>query len=259
MKNTNTNTKILLLSLGVSLFLGCASTPIKDLKPSEYIQKMPKSKYLDMNTPQGLNKLETGLWAYKHKYYDKAVILLAPYKNKNNADVEQAFGFMYHTGKGLSQNYSKAVEHYKKAIKINNHPVALNNLSILYAHGQGVSRDIDKSIELLTKSAKRGYVDAQFSLGKLYYMGQRVSEDYGKAYYWLQQAYHSGHPQAPYTIGFMYEEGDGVKKDDKKALYWYNEAAKRGNKFGIDAVTRLKYLMDVKSGKREKAPSIIIR
>jgi len=254
----NRNKKMLLLSLGISIFLGCASTPIKDLKPSEYIQKMPESKYLEMKTPQGLNELETGLWAYKHKYYDKAAALLAPYKNKNNAEVEQAFGFMYHTGRGLAGDYGKAVEHYEKAIKINNHPVALNNLSILYARGQGVSRDMDKSIELLTESAKGGYVDAQFSLGKLYYMGQRVSEDYGKAYYWLQQAYHSGHSKAPYTIGFMYEEGDGVEKNDEKALYWYKESAKRGNKFGIDAVTRLKYLMDVRSGKREKAPSVII-
>jgi TPR repeat protein len=252
------NTKILILSLGMFIFIGCASTPIKELKPSEFIKKTPESKYLKMKTPKGLNALETGLWAYKHQYYDKSASLLAAYKNKNLAEVEHAFGFMYHSGKGLKGNYKKAVEHYRKAIKINNHPTALNNLSILYGNGQGVSRDIDKSVELLTASAKGGYVDAQFSLGKVYYMGQKVSEDYGKAYYWLQQAYHNGHARAPYTIGFMYERADGVDKNDKKALYWYNESAKRGNKFGIDAVIRLKYLMDVKSGKRKKAPSIII-
>lgn len=255
----NIKTKTLLLSIGVSLFLGCASTPVKELKPSEYIQKMPESKYLKMETPKDLNALETGLWAYRHEYYAKAASLLKPYINKNNAEVEHAFGFMYQNGKGVPKNYSKAVEHYQKAIKINNYPISLNNLSILYDNGQGVSRDVDKSVELLTASAKGGYANAQFILGKIYYVGQKVSEDYGKAYYWLQQAYHSGDARAPYTIGFMYEQGHGVEADDKKALYWYNEAAKRGNESGSYSVMRLQYQMDVKSGKRKKNPSIIIR
>lgn len=253
------NIKKLLLSLGIFIFLGCFSTPVKELKPSEYITKFPESKYLKMKTPKGLNALETGLWAYKHKYYNKAATLLRAYKNKNNSEVEQAFGFMYHTGMGLPQNYSKAVEHYKKAVKIDNNPIALNNLSILYGNGQGVNRDEDKSLELLAESAKGGHVNAQFSLGKVYYMGQRASEDYGKAYYWLQQAYHNGSGRAAYTLGFMHEQGDGVEKDDKKALSWYKKSAKLGNEYGIDAVVRLKYLMDVRSGKIEKRPSVIIR
>ncbi len=255
----NINPRNLLLSLSIIMLSGCISTPVKELKPSEYIHKMPESKYLNMKTPKGLNALETGLWAYRHQYYDKAVSLLTPYKNKNNSEVEHAFGFMYHTGRGLPQNHAKAVEYYKKAIKINNHPPALNNLSMLYANGQGVSRDVDKSLELLTASAKGGYVDAQFRLGKVYYMGQRVSEDYGKAYYWLQQAYYNGSGRAAYTLGFMNESGDGVEKNDKKALSWYKKSAKLGNENGVDAVSRLQYLMDVKSGKIEKRPSIIIR
>lgn len=249
------NTKTLLLSIGVSIFMGCASTPIKDLQPSELIQKVPESKYFKMETPKGLNELETGLWAYKHKYYNKAVELLTPYKNKKHSEVEHAFGFMYHN----SGNFSKASEYYEKAIKINNYPSSLNNLSILYGNGQGVSRDISKSVELLTASAKGGYVDAQFSLGKVYYMGQKVSTDYGMAYYWLQQAYHNGHARAPYTIGYMYERGDGMEKNKKKALYWYKESEKRGSKFGTDAVIRLEYIMNRERGKEKKTSGIIIR
>lgn len=255
----NINRKSLFLTLGMVFFMGCASTPIKDLKPSEFINKMSESKYLQMKTPKGLNELETGLWAYKHYYLDKAVTLLTPYKNKGNAEVEHAFGFMYHNGKGLPQDFKKAVKHYKEAIKINNYPTSLNNLSILYRNGQGVSRDVGKSVELLTQAAKGGYVNAQFSLGKVYFIGEDASEDYGMAYYWLQQAYHNGHVRAPYTIGQMYERGYGVEQSQEKALEWYKKAAKLGSEFGAGAVRRLQYQMDVKSGKREKLPTVIIR
>jgi len=111
----------------------------------------------------------------------------------------------------------------------------------------------------LTQAAKGGYVNAQFSLGKVYFIGEDASEDYGMAYYWLQQAYHNGHVRAPYTIGQMYERGYGVEQSQEKALEWYKKAAKLGSKFGAESVRRLQYQMDVKSGKREKLPSVIIR
>lgn len=228
--------KLLVIMIGSFLLVGCSSTPMKDLKPSEIIQKQV-SKYEKMKSPDSLTGWEKGLWFYKHKQYDKALSLLNPHKDKNIAEVEHAYGYMNHRFK---QDYKTAASWYKKAIKNGNHATSLNNLSIMYANGLGVEQDTSKAMDLLIKSAKGGYVPAQFSLGKAYYIGEKISLDYGKAYYWLQQAYYNGHVRAPYTIGDMYESGYGFKEDKQKALYWFNEAQKRGSQWGADGVERIK-------------------
>ena len=51
-------------------------------------------------------------------------------------------GAAYYTGRGIAQDYKKAIEYFKRA---QDEPIALYHLSDAYAHGNGVDRDLDKS------------------------------------------------------------------------------------------------------------------
>lgn len=51
-------------------------------------------------------------------------------------------GTAYYTGRGIGQDYKKAIEYFKRAYE---EPIALYHLSDAYAHGNGVDRDLDKS------------------------------------------------------------------------------------------------------------------
>lgn len=51
-------------------------------------------------------------------------------------------GSAYYTGRGIAQDYKKAIEYFKLA---HEEPIALYLLSDAYARGNGVDRDLDKS------------------------------------------------------------------------------------------------------------------
>lgn len=241
----NFKKKALIFTLGNLLFIGCASTPMIKLKPSEMITA-PKNKYLKMETSEGLSGWEKGLWEYQHKNYLQARKLLEPYKTKDIAMVQHAFGVMYTNGTGgLTRNFKKAEDFYKKAIKIDNYPNSLHNLAVLYFNGWGsLSRSDNKILELYQEAAQSGYSLSQFSLGDIYHFGRNgFPKDLGKAYYWYQQASNQGHAKAARRIGYMYENGEGFKKNIEQAFHWYKIAAERGNKHSKSDAIRLKSIL----------------
>ena len=63
---------------------------------------------------------------------------------------------MYYNGKGVRQNYKKAVELYRKAA---NQGVASAqyNLGIMYYHGQGVRQNKSRAKELFKNACDEGY------------------------------------------------------------------------------------------------------
>jgi len=69
---------------------------------------------------------------------------------------------------------------------------ALFKKGIACQEGKGVKRDIDKAIDLLTRAAERGHVDAQYALGVLL-------EDNEKSMFWLDEAASRGHEQAAFA------------------------------------------------------------
>ncbi len=237
----NLKQQLSVITISALLLIGCASTPMKELKPSEMLPSY-QNRYENMPSSKGLSGWEKGIWEYYHKNYKLGAKLLEPYKDKKISRVANAYAFMYQEGLGgLKRDMKKAVEYYNRAIEIDNYPPALYNLSFLYKSGIGVSRDMSKYLELLEKSAKQGYIYAQFNLADSYHFGRDgVSEDFGKAYYWYQQASNQGLAKAARRIGWMYDRGEGFKRDAQKAFEWHKLAAKRGNKASRGDMIRLK-------------------
>ena len=62
---------------------------------------------------------------------------------------------MYHHGKGLKQNYKKAIELYSFATNQEN-AFAQLNLGLMYSKGQEVKQDYSKAKILFKKSCDKG-------------------------------------------------------------------------------------------------------
>ncbi|WP_278971192.1 tetratricopeptide repeat protein [Megasphaera elsdenii] len=77
-------------------------------------------------------------------------------------------GWTYRYGKGVAQNYVKAVEYYKQAIEWNpNDDYALKNLGDMYRNGYGVEQSLNIAKTYYCKSAELGNEDAKKALKEI--------------------------------------------------------------------------------------------
>ena len=110
--------------------------------------------------------------------------------------------------------------------------VAQYNLGLLYANGQGVSKDDAQAQQWYEKAAAQGHAGAQVNLGILYDYGRGVAQDYKKAVYWYRLSAKQGNELAQRQLGLMFERGDGVPQDYVQAYMWYSLGAANGAKRG---------------------------
>ena len=71
-------------------------------------------------------------------------------------------------------------------------PTEENQMGDRYLHGRGVEQDYAKAMEWYRKAADHGSADAQFNIGFLYQSGWGVAEDVEQAKVWYQKAADQG-------------------------------------------------------------------
>ncbi|MBA6383830.1 sel1 repeat family protein [Colwellia sp. BRX10-6] len=98
------------------------------------------------------------------------------------------------------------------------------NLFIKYLNGTGVPENKKLAVEWCIKSAKQGYEDAQYFLGRMYYYGDIIiiPENKKLAFEWFNKAAEQGNIGAQSHLGYMYSKGEGVTADNKYAYAWYS-------------------------------------
>lgn len=110
---------------------------------------------------------------------------------------------------------------------------------LIYANGQGVTKDDKQAVNWIGKAAEQGHMEAQTKLGFMYATGKGAAQNYSSAVYWCYKAAEQGDARAQYNLGVMYANGVGVAKDNKQAAVLYGKAAKQGM---AEAVAALKQL-----------------
>ncbi len=75
-------------------------------------------------------------------------------------------------------------------------PQAQVFLGYLYETGQGVQQNFSRAAQWYWKAAEQGNAIAQYQLGNMYHLGKGVSQNYILAYMWLDLAATGGNPNA---------------------------------------------------------------
>ena len=188
---------------------------------------------------------------------------------------ENEMGDHYFYGRGVEQDYAKAMEWYRRAAH-QGFANAQHNIGALYENGWGVAKDIDLAKVWYQRAAEQGDAFAEGALQRLqsqqnpsdqavspspppvttppeqsltpaqekeegdrYFYGRDVEQDYAKAMEWYRKAGERGQADAQYNVGVLYENGWGVAKDIDQAKVWYQKAAEQGDGFAVLALTRL--------------------
>lgn len=133
-------------------------------------------------------------------------------------------GRMYREGQDVTENYSAALDLFRKAAAQGN-AEAVYQIGQLYEFGEGVTRNTDEAMKFFRQAAELGHAKAQFEIGVRHAQGRDLNQDYVEALKWLRQAAEQNHPEALTWMGNMYEKGWGVPKDLTEAHYWNRLAA----------------------------------
>lgn len=173
-----------------------------DLEPLPLTNTMEEFMEICQKEAENLLSLEE---QYKQKF--NKYLQLA---ENGNVIAQKNLGYMYEKGKGIVQNYEKAVMWYETAAMKNN-AQALNNLAHMYQKGYGVKKDYKTAIDYLLRAAKLGDCVAQLNLGIAYQMGKGVEKNLRKALYWYKKSMKQGNKSAKK----MYEQILLLQKDKR--------------------------------------------
>jgi hypothetical protein len=149
-----------------------------------------------------------------------------PDAGDQNGDAESLFqtGEDHYYGRGVTQNYTEAVNWYRRAAQFD-HVEALYSLGYVYAYGQGVQQDYAEARLWLERAAALNHVNATGELGSIYWNDQ----NYAEAAYWHRRAADLGLPASMVTIAIALDEGRGTGADYTGAAYYLVEAFVQGS------------------------------
>jgi len=107
-------------------------------------------------------------------------------------------------------------------------------MALMYDRGKGMPQDYSKAVKWLRKSAEQDFVKAQYNLGCMYDSGQGVLQDHAEATKWYRKAAERGFASAQKNLGAQYGLGQGVPQNDGEAFVWSSIAAISGDEGAVN-------------------------
>lgn len=173
------------------------------------------------------NDYELGLYELNRGSFKAALAQFEPLAMDGFSPAQYQLAIMYKEGYGVTKNLQKTVELLTLAANQNDSDAQFN-LSLLYSEGEGVKKDLTKAFTLMQKSAKKGLASAQYNLAVIYYQGLGTHADKYEASKWYQKAAKQNFALAQFNLALMYFNGEGVEKSLKQSFIWNTIAAYNG-------------------------------
>ena len=194
-------------------------------------------------------------------WFEKAI------EKGNNGNANNWLGWMYENGKGVPQNYEKAVELYKKAADAES-GYAQNKLGWIYENGEyGQKKDLEEALKWYKEAAENDYDGAQESVARVEQALQEETETERSTEKTAEQYYEEGNYeealtayreagdtenvervlQTMYDLAWNYKDGkNGVEKNEEEAIRYFKLVAEdesAGNEMIQNACHRLGHFM----------------
>lgn len=246
--------KILIISLTIALFTyltACGN------KADEYYESGLSYLY-------GTDEKETD--------YEKAFSDFEKAKEAGKTEANLYLGLLYGYYGYPQQDYELARKYYEAC---GDNSYAQICLSMLYISGQGVEKNKEKAVELVSPVIDSGVVEgylisafaaadendyvlalecfnkvldgtepvfiavAMNNIGIIYENGLGVEPNYAMAMGWFEESAALNNTTAMSNLGFMYEDGLGVEQDYAKALEWHEKSAALYNPSAMNNIAHL--------------------
>jgi hypothetical protein len=129
-------------------------------------------------------------------------------------------------------NHLEAADRWRQAAALD-HADAAFRLGALYQEGRGVEQDYARAVEWYRRAADQGNESAWFNLGHMYAKGEGVAKDAAAAVRWYEKAARNDNAYAQYALGMIHFQGGvGLKRDMAASWFWLTVAA---DNFGANA------------------------
>ncbi len=173
------------------------------------------------------------------------------YEGAREGDEAAAFNYAYCLLRGLGRAYDPTLaKSFFSYARDYGEGESCYNLAMLYMHGEGVKRDLRRSLEYMQASASLGCIEAQLYLGMAYTTGCMLEPDislicmipYHKAEYRAEDIMllGSGIPtESEEDFDYRYAV---LRADSRRAFEWFKTAAAHDPTYVGELVAKGKYL-----------------
>ncbi len=126
--------------------------------------------------------------------------------------------------------YVVQIQKYELSGRAKDDPKIMCRIGGFYEKGEGVSRNYRKAMQWYKRAAASGYYPAAMvDIGLLYQHGLGVPRNYRTALTWYRLGVNARSPRAMFYLGVLYDKGHGVKRNHATAIAWWRKAARAGN------------------------------
>ncbi len=208
----------------------------------EWFEKAASNGYIAAQIEMGHYEIDN------NKNIEKAIYWYKKAAEQGNSTAQGLLGVIYMGDERIEyKDVEKAVYWYTKSAEQGN-ILGQYSLGYIYFYGEGVPKDENKGLELITKSADSGYDQACVFMGSYYnkkVKGQqpnvvkavkdkRLQELLKLSFHYYKIAADQEDPDAEAMVAWSYMYGAGVKKDVDQAYMWMARAARHGNEWAIE-------------------------
>ena len=177
--------------------------------------------------PATADELTDALIRYAMHDYPRAVEMLTPLADRGDAVAQTKLGLIYARGEGVSRDDVAALGWLTRAAA-QNQSEAQFELGVMYRDGLGTPTNGRLAMHWLGRAAERGVPHAFNAIGEMYLGHQDVAQDYAAALSWFLRGAQLDNAELLYNIGVRYALGQGVERDETEAYKWFDLAADAG-------------------------------
>jgi uncharacterized protein len=88
-------------------------------------------------------------------------------------------------------------------------PRSQNTLALMYENGKGVAQNYTKAVQWYRQAANQGFAEAQFNVGRMFAAGNGVDKNDLEAMSWFRRAAQQGYAKAKNELDAMIKDGRG--------------------------------------------------
>ena len=169
-----------------------------------------------------------------------------------SSEAQNNMGHMYEEGLGVAQNYTTAMQWYRKAAD-GGLAEAQQNVGLLYYYGYGVAENAREAVRWFQMAADQSLAAGEYMLALASQQGKGTSLDYAKARRLFLSSARKNYGDAQLMYAYMLQAGEGADSMPMSAYVWGKIAEANGVEAAIDVTSLSSILLSDKEMARAES------